>query len=66
MLRDRANDSQGELGKQQQMWSAKLKQTEEDMKQAVSAEKRRCEELMGNMKATEGQAERLQRTVDAL
>jgi hypothetical protein len=59
MLRDRANDSQGELGKQQQIWSAKLKQTEEEMKTAISAEKRRYEELMGHMKAIESQAERL-------
>lgn len=66
MLRERANDSQGELAKQQQVWSAKLKQTEDEMKQAIAAEKRRYDELIGHLKATESQAERLQRSVDAV
>jgi len=59
MLRDKANDSQGELGKQQAIWSAKLKQTEEEMRSAIQGEKRKIEELRDMLRQAEGQTERL-------
>ena len=59
MLRDRANDSQGEIAKLQKVWSTKLKQTEDDMKQCIQLERRKVDELQEKLDTSLTTIERL-------